>query len=129
LAALVFAFVALALPLFAGAVFAVVVAAGFAGAAAAGFDVTGSCFAVVDVVAVVAGVAGDGFGWGVAGVCPPMTGTTQAATTAIEIRMLVDRVGCMLSLQRDELSNRCSGRITPAISLIKMRLFSLMRGV
>jgi hypothetical protein len=124
LAVLVFAFVAFAVPLFAGAVLA---AAGFAEAVAAVFEVAAGGFA--GVAAVGAGVAAaDGvFGWGVDGFCPPMTGTTHAATTAIEIRTLVDRVGCsMLSLQRDELSNRCSGRIWPSIYLILISLCLLL---
>jgi len=113
LGALDFAVVAFAVPLFAGAVFAVA-AAGLADVVAV-FDVAGAGFAG-GVAVVGAGVAADGvFVWGVAGFWPPTTGTTQAATTAIEIRMLVDLVGCMLSLQRDELSNRCSGRILSAI--------------
>jgi hypothetical protein len=81
---------------------AVVVAAGF------GFAVPGA-----DVVV---------FAFGGAAVWPAITGTTQAATTPSEIRMPVDLVGCMLSLQRDELSNRYSGRDWRAMLLKSVTL-------
>jgi hypothetical protein len=76
------------------------------------------------VVAVGPCVTGDGFcAADVTGFCPATTGTTQAATAASEIRIPVDLVGCMLSLQREELSNRCSPKCKRAISLIQSRLF------
>jgi hypothetical protein len=84
--------------------------------AAAGFGVT---VPGVDVVV---------FAFGGAALCPAITGTTQAATTPSEIRMPVDLVGCMLSLQRDELSNRYSGRDWCAMLLKSVTLWEVMQG-
>jgi hypothetical protein len=89
-----FTSIAFTVPVFAGAA-----EAPLAGAAAAVFCAA-SCFDWV-VVAVGPCAPADGvFTWGGTGFCAAITGTTQAATTASEIRMLVDLVGCMLSLQR-----------------------------
>src|SRR5207253_1940642 len=103
-------------PAFAAPAFAVVAgAAGLPGVVAAVFVVAASGLAG-PVVAVGPCAPADGlFASGVTGCCRAKTGTTQAATAASEIRMLVDLVGCMLSLQQEELSNRCSGLIWPAI--------------